>query len=417
MNLVVLGLGYVGLPVAQGACRSGMKVTGLDVDERLVSDLGRGISHIDDISDADLGEMIEAGFTATTDSSRLRDADVAVICVPTPLDEDKNPDLSAVLSAARSIGAHLQPGALVVLESTTYPGTTEDRVRPILEDGSGLTAGVDFALAYSPERIDPGNQTWRFRNTPKVVGGLTDGCLGRAVDFYEQLVDTVVPTTGLREAEFGKLLENTYRHVNIALMNEMAIFCHESGIDLWEAVNAAATKPFGFQAFRPGPGIGGHCIPIDPNYLSWVARSVGYRLRFVELAQEVSERMPAYVARRIQDALNSQGKPVKGSHVVLAGVTYKANVGDQRETPARPLAMILHDQGARLSYVDPYVDRFEVDGCELERIVDLHVAVEGADIVVFLQAHDEFLAVGGVASALCVLDITGQIDSPNVERL
>ncbi|SVE17056.1 uncharacterized protein METZ01_LOCUS469910, partial [marine metagenome] len=227
----------------------------------------------------------------------------------------------------------------------------------------------------------------------------------------------VVPTVGLREAEFAKLLENTYRHVNIALMNEMAIFCHESGIDLWEAVDAAATKPFGFQAFRPGPGIGGHCIPIDPNYLSWVARSVGYRLRFVELAQEVSERMPAYVARRIQDALNSQGKPVKGSHVVLAGVTYKANVGDQRETPARPLAMILHDQGARLSYVDPYVDRFEVDGCELERIVDLHVAVEGADIVVFLQAHDEFLAVGAVASALCVLDITGQIDSPNVERL
>jgi len=417
VNLVVVGLGYVGLPVAQEACRSGMRVIGLDVDERLVTNLGRGISHIDDVTDDDLGEMIRAGFTATTDPAPLAEADVVVICVPTPLDDDKNPDLTAVLDAARSVGDLLQPGSLVVLESTTYPGTTEERVRPILEDGSGLTAGIDFELAYSPERIDPGNREWGLRNTPKVVGGLTEGCLERAVGFYEQLVDTVVPTVGLREAEFAKLLENTYRHVNIALMNEMAIFCHEAGIDLWKAVDAAATKPFGFQAFTPGPGIGGHCIPIDPNYLSWVARSVGYRLRFVELAQEVSERMPAYVARRIQDALNSQGKPVKGSHVVLAGVTYKANVGDQRETPARPLAMILHDQGARLSYVDPYVDRFEVDGCELERIVDLHVAVEGADIVVFLQAHDEFLAVGAVASALCVLDITGQIDSPNVERL
>jgi len=417
VNLVVVGLGYVGLPVAQEACRSGMRVIGLDVDERLVTNLGRGISHIDDVTDDDLEEMIQAGFTATLDSAPLAEADVVVICVPTPLDDDKNPDLTAVLDAARSVGDLLQPGSLVVLESTTYPGTTEERVRPILEDGSGLTAGIDFELAYSPERIDPGNREWGLRNTPKVVGGLTEGCLERAVGFYEQLVDTVVPTVGLREAEFAKLLENTYRHVNIALMNEMAIFCHEAGIDLWEAVEAAATKPFGFQAFTPGPGIGGHCIPIDPNYLSWVARSVGYRLRFVELAQEVSDRMPAYVARRIQDALNSQGKPMKGSHVVLAGVTYKANVGDQRETPARPLAMILHDQGARLSYVDPHVDRFEVDGCGLERIGDLHTAVEGADIMVFLQAHDEFLVVGAAASAHCVLDTTGQIDGPNVERL
>ena len=417
MNLVVVGLGYVGLPVAQEACRSEMRVIGLDIDEHLVTNLGHGISHVDDVTDDDLGEMIQAGFTATTDPAPLAEADVVVICVPTPLDDDKNPDLTSVLDAARSVGAFLQSGSLVVLESTTYPGTTEERVRPILEDGSGLTAGVDFKLAYSPERIDPGNREWGLRNTPKVVGGLTEGCLERAVGFYEQLVDTVVPTVGLREAEFAKLLENTYRHVNIALMNEMAIFCHESGIDLWEAVDAAATKPFGFQAFRPGPGIGGHCIPIDPNYLSWVARSVGYRLRFVELAQEVSERMPAYVARRIQDALNFQGKPVKGSHVVLAGVTYKANVGDQRETPARPLAMILHDQGARLSYVDPHVDRFEVDGFDLERIIDLHAAVEEADIMVLLQAHDEFLAVGAVTSAHCVLDTTGQIDGPNVERL
>jgi len=417
VNLVVVGLGYVGLPVAQEACRSGMRVIGLDVDERLVTNLGRGISHIDDVTDDDLEEMIQAGFTATSDSAPLAEADVVVICVPTPLDDDKNPDLTAVLDAARSVGDLLQPGSLVVLESTTYPGTTEERVRPILEDGSGLTAGIDFELAYSPERIDPGNREWGLRNTPKVVGGLTEGCLERAVGFYEQLVDTVVPTVGLREAEFAKLLENTYRHVNIALMNEMAIFCHEAGIDLWEAVEAAATKPFGFQAFTPGPGIGGHCIPIDPNYLSWVARSVGYRLHFVELAQEVSERMPAYVARRAQDMLNRQGKPVQGSSVVLAGVTYKANIGDLRETPAEPLAMILRGQGARLSYVDPHVDRFEVDGCQLEQIADLGAAAGGADIVILLQAHDEFLAAGAFVSAHCVLDTTGQIDGLNVERL
>ena len=417
MNLVVVGLGYVGLPVAQEACRVGMRVIGLDVDERLVTNLGRGISHVDDVTDGDLGEMIRAGFKAVTDPAPLAEADVVVICVPTPLDDDKNPDLTSVLDASRSIGDLLQRGSLVVLESTTYPGTTEERVRPILEDGSGLTAGIDFELAYSPERIDPGNREWGLRNTPKVVGGLTESCLARAVGFYEQLVDTVVPTVGLREAEFAKLLENTYRHVNIALMNEMAIFCHESGIDLWEAVAAAATKPFGFQAFAPGPGIGGHCIPIDPNYLSWVARSVGYRLHFVELAQEVSERMPAYVARRAQDMLNRQGKPVQGSSVVLAGVTYKANIGDLRETPAGPLAMILRDQGARLSYVDPHVDRFEVDGCELEQIADLRAAAGGADIVILLQAHDEFLAAGAFASAHCVLDTTGQIDGPNVERL
>ena len=417
MNLVVVGLGYVGLPVAQEACRAGMRVIGLDVDERLVTNLGRGISHVDDITDGDLGEMIRAGFKAVTDPAPLAEADVVVICVPTPLDDDKNPDLTSVLDASRSIGDLLQRGSLVVLESTTYPGTTEERVRPILEDGSGLTAGIDFELAYSPERIDPGNREWGLRNTPKVVGGLTESCLARAVGFYEQLVDTVVPTVGLREAEFAKLLENTYRHVNIALMNEMAIFCHESGIDLWEAVAAAATKPFGFQAFAPGPGIGGHCIPIDPNYLSWLVRSVGYRFRFVELAEEISDRMPAYVAKRAQDALNFARKSVNGSVILLLGVTYKANVSDQRETPARPLAALLRKMGAEVRFFDPFVDVFMVNGEELTGEPNLGEAIAAADLVVLLQAHDEILESEILGTAEHVLDTRGVLTGGNVERL
>ena len=266
-SLTIIGLGYVGLPLANEACRSDMRVVGLDTNPSVVSGLSNGVSHIDDIDSADLAEMLGSGFLATTKPTCISDSDVIIICVPTPLDDDGTPDLSAVKAATRTVSEHLQPGSLVVLESTTYPGTTEDTVRPLLEEGSGFVAGIDFSLAYSPERIDPGNPEWGLRNTPKIVGGLTADCTERAIRFYEQLVDTVVPTVGLREAEFAKLLENTYRHVNIALINEMAVFCHELGIDLWASIDAAATKPFGFQAFRPGPGIGGHCIPIDPNYL------------------------------------------------------------------------------------------------------------------------------------------------------
>ena len=407
----------MGLPLAQEACRSGLAVTGLDTDSVVVAGLVSGKSHIDDIDSAGVAEMLAAGFEAVTDPICIRDADVVVICVPTPLDDDGTPDLGAVKAATRTVSEHLQPGSLVVLESTTYPGTTEDTVRPLLEEGSGLTAGIDFNLAYSPERIDPGNPEWGLRNTPKIVGGLTTDCTERAVKFYEKIVDTVVPTVGLREAEFAKLLENTYRHVNIALINEMAVFCHELGIDLWASIDAAATKPFGFQAFRPGPGIGGHCIPIDPNYLSWVAKRVGYRLRFVELAQEVSERMPAYVARRAQDALNRLKKPMNGSHIVLVGVTYKANVSDQRETPAKPLVAHLRAMGARVAFVDSHVDSFVVAGEEVPRIVDLAEVAKTADLVVLLQAHDEFLDSADLGSASCILDTSGRFSGDNVDRL
>ena len=416
-SLAVMGLGYVGLPLALEACRSGMTVVGVDIDRTVVDGLLSGLSHVDDVDSGGVGEMLAVGFEATSGLAYCENTDVFAICVPTPLDDNGTPDLQAVRAATREVALSLHPGALVVLESTTYPGTTEDTVRPLLEEGSGLTAGVDFNLAYSPERIDPGNPDWGLRNTPKIVGGLTPACTERAIQFYEQLVDTVVPTVGLREAEFAKLLENTYRHINIALINEMAVFCHELGIDLWASIDAAETKPFGFQAFRPGPGIGGHCIPIDPNYLSWVAKRVGYRLRFVELAQEVSERMPAYVARRTQDALNRMKKPMNGSHIVLAGVTYKANVSDQRETPAKPLVVHLRALGARVSYTDPHVDSFVVADEEVPRIEGLGEAARSTDIVVVLQAHDEFLDSTELSNAECILDTSGKFSGDNVDRL
>ena len=415
--LIVIGLGYVGLPLSQEACRSGFQVTGFDVSTTVLDGLGAGHSHVDDLSDDEVVVMQSEGFTVTDDPSCIASSDVVVICVPTPLSDDGTPDLGAVAGAATSIGEHLRAGTLVVLESTTYPGTTGDFVRPILEKASGLIAGVDFALAYSPERIDPGNPTYGFRNTPKVVGGLTPACTEEASAFYGRLVDTVVPTVGLREAELAKLLENTYRHVNIALMNEMAVFCHELGIDLWASIEAAKTKPFGFQAFYPGPGVGGHCIPIDPNYLSWVVRSLGYRFRFVELAQEVSERMPAYVAKRVQDALNARRRAVNGSVIVLVGVAYKANISDQRETPARPLAQTLLAMGADVRYVDPHVDRFVVGDVEVQKVEDFHGEMREADLVVLLQPHDAVLASGALEGANHVLDTSGTLVGDNVERL
>ena len=415
--LTVVGLGYVGLPLAQEACRSGFDVVGLDVSEAIAEGLNSGISHIDDLSADDVATMLAAGFRATTDAGCVSSSQVVVICVPTPLSDDGTPDLAAVVSATTAVGARMTPGTLVVLESTTYPGTTDTTVGPLLEELSGLTAGVDFALAYSPERIDPGNPVYGLRNTPKVVGGLTAECTERAVSFYGQLVDTVVPTVGMREAELAKLLENTYRHVNIALMNELAVFCHELGVDLWASIEAAKTKPFGFQAFYPGPGVGGHCIPIDPNYLSWVVRSLGYRFRFVELAQEVSERMPAYVAKRVQDALNADRKAVNGADILLLGVSYKPDVSDQRETPARPLVKLLREMGADVRYNDPHVDEFRVDGDLVEAADDLATAVSEADIVVLLQPHRLILEADVLGAARRIFDTSGVLDGPNVERL
>src|SRR5918994_1932139 len=344
VDLAVVGLGYIGLPLAREASNAGLSVIGLEINSTVVDMLNSGRSHVDDLSDADVERMQEAGFRATSDPNALEDAQTIVVCVPTPLSEDSGPDLSAVRAAMGSIARHLRAGMLVILESTTYPGTTDE------------VAGRDFNLAFSPERIDPGNEKFGVRNTPKVVGGFTPNCTERAVAFYSRFIDTIVPARGTREAETAKLLENTYRHVNIALVNEMARFCHELNIDLWDVIRCAATKPFGFQAFYPGPGVGGHCIPIDPNYLSHNVRSkLGYPFRFVELAQEINATMPAYVARRAQNLLNAHGQAVHRARVLLLGVTSKASSADQRESPATPLARQLAALGAQLSYHDPHV--------------------------------------------------------------
>jgi UDP-N-acetyl-D-glucosamine dehydrogenase len=387
---VIIGLGYVGLPLAREATRSGLQVIGLDVNEEIVAGLEAGRSHIDDLTDDDVIQMKHAGFRAITQPSVIAQARTVVICVPTPLSEGGGPNLSAVIAAVETVATHLQPGTLVSLESTTYPGTTDEVVRPILE-GSGLIAGIDFSLVFSPERIDPGNQQFGPRNTPKVIGGHSENCAQAAADFYGRFVDRVVKTKGTREAEMAKLLENTYRHINIALVNEMAQFCHELNIDLWDVIDAAATKPFGFESFRHGPGVGGHCIPIDPNYLSHSVRAkLGYPFRFVELAQEINNSMPAYVARRIQDLLNSDCKAVRGASVLLLGVTYKPNIADVRESPAAPLAKRLIAAGADLSFHDPHVKNWIVAGHDLTSESDLYRAVADADVCVLLQNHREY---------------------------
>lgn len=416
-DLVVIGLGYVGLPLAQEASRAGLSVTGLDVSAGVVDGLNAGRSHIDDLSDADIADMIAQGFTATTDPSVIADARAVVICVPTPLTPEGGPDLGAVLGATRAIAEHLRPGQLVVLESTTYPGTTDDEVRPVLEAG-GLVAGRDFHLAFSPERIDPGNPHYGMRNTPKVVGGHTEACTDAAAVFYGTFVDTVVRARGTREAEMAKLLENTYRHINIALVNEMARFCHELDIDLWDVIAAAKSKPFGFQAFYPGPGVGGHCIPIDPNYLSYqVQAKLGYPFRFVELAQEINAGMPSYVVRRIQDTLNDAGKPLRGSRVLLLGVTYKPDIADQRESPAKPIAVQLRDKGAEVDFHDPHVESWRLGAETLTRVDDLDTALAAADVVVLLQNHSAYDLAGIAAGSTRLFDTRGATSGPKVVRL
>lgn len=412
VKVVIIGLGYVGLPLAQEAVRVGLSVTGLDVKQATVDGLMAGRSHVDDLTDADVRAMLDSGFSAVTSVAGAhavvgeQGADVIVICVPTPLSESDGPDLTAVKAASETAARLLRAGTAVILESTTYPGTTDEVVRPMLEKATGLTAGIDFTLAFSPERIDPGNGVYGIRNTPKVVGGITPACTDAAARFYECVCDTVVKAKTAREAEMAKLLENTYRHVNIALVNEMAIFCHELGVDLWDAIRCAATKPFGFQAFYPGPGVGGHCIPIDPNYLSYKVRmELSYPFRFVELAQEINSRMPGYVVDRAAEILNSDAKPLKGARVLLLGVTYKRDIADQRESPARPIARKLLQRGAVLSFHDPYVDSWQVDGRDIPRA---QAPTDEADLTILLQAHSTYDLDDIAARAHLLFDTRGQ---------
>lgn len=416
-DVAIIGQGYVGLPLALEASRVGIKVLGFDINQGVVDALNAGTSHIDDLSDGDIRAMLDAGFEATTDPNRLDEVTTVVICVPTPLSEDGGPDLGPINAAVKTIAEHLHAGQTIILESTTYPGTTDEIVRPVLEAG-GLVAGTDFHLAFSPERIDPGNEQFGAKNTPKVVGGHTPACGDAAAAFYEQFVDTVVRAKGTREAETAKLLENTYRHINIALVNEMARFCHDLDIDLWDVIAAAKTKPFGFQAFYPGPGVGGHCIPIDPNYLSYNVRAkLGYPFRFVELAQEINSTMPAYVVQRAQNILNEDSKSLRGSTVLLLGVTYKPDIADQRESPAVPLAQQLIAKGATVRYYDAKVTQWNAVP-EAERVEDLHEAVAAADLTVLVQNHKTFDVEELAGKAQRFFDTRGVAqDNATVERL
>jgi UDP-N-acetyl-D-glucosamine dehydrogenase len=386
----VVGQGYVGVSLACGAAEAGFRVVGLDVDADHVEDLRAGILSVPGVDE----ELFRHGIAAdriefTTDARELRVCEVVLICVPTPL-RDHAPDLSYIEGACTAVAEHLEPGRLVVLESTTYPGTTDELIRPLLES-SGLRAGSDFLIAYSPERIDPGNPEWTFRNTPKVVGGHTPEATGSARLFYEQIVDKVVSVSSCRAAELAKLLENTFRHVNIALVSELAMLCHETGIDVWEVVDAAATKPFGFMPFYPGPGIGGHCIPLDPAYLAWqIRRDVGWQFQLLEQAQDVNARVPGYVASRISEALNDHGKAVKGANILVLGVSYKEDVGDVRESPSAKVMTHLYRRGATLTFHDPFVESVAVNGVLLKRNELSEHAVETADCVAILTPHGAY---------------------------
>ncbi|WP_152345665.1 nucleotide sugar dehydrogenase [Brevibacterium sp. CFH 10365] len=414
-TVTIVGQGYVGLPLAQAASRTGWKVHGLDVTESLVNSLNNGHSHVDDLVDAEIQEMLASGYSATTDPSVITGSEVVVICVPTPLADGGSPDLGAVKGASRTIGDNLAAGTTVILESTTYPGTTDDLVRPILELNSGLVAGEDFQLAYSPERVDPGSKKFGIKNTPKLMGGINDASTQAAVAFYRTFVDEPIAMKGMREAETAKLLENTFRHVNIALVNEMTKFCKELNIDIWEVIRGASTKPFGFMKFTPGPGVGGHCIPIDPNYLSYEVRNqLGYPFRFVELAQEINNSMPKYVVDRVSEMLNEHRKPLNGSSVLLLGVTYKADIADQRESPAIPVAEILQEKGVQVRFHDPLVDSWKLATGDLIREDDLDRAVEEADAIVVLQAHDAYDLDRIASTARLMLDTRGVAAAPAI---
>lgn len=389
-KVVIVGQGYVGLPVAMRAVEVGYSVVGVDLDKNRVNSLQNGDSYVDDVSDVQLRAALDSGrYSVSHSYEDTAGFDVAVITVPTPLRESL-PDLTFIEESSKSLADHLKPGAVVVLESTTYPGTTEELLVPILEQGSGLIAGKQFHVGYSPERIDPGNTTWGFVETPKVVSGMTALCLEKVKGFYDDLVDQTVPVSTPKEAELTKLLENTFRHVNIALVNELAIFAHQLGVDVWESIEAAGTKPFGFMKFTPGPGVGGHCLPVDPSYLSWqVRRKLGQNFRFVELANDINDNMPHYVVQRMMELLNMQGKPLKNSRVLLLGLAYKKNTGDIREAPSLRVAELLAGLGATVCGVDKHVESHRWPRGVTETDLS-EESVRDADIVVLLTDHDDF---------------------------
>ena len=383
----VIGMGYVGLPLALELAKSGYKVLGFDVSQRVVDGINAGHSHIQDVPDEALAGFVRDGLiTATTDSARMVECDVLSICVPTPLSKTRDPDVSYVVSATDAVRRTLRAGQLVLLESTTYPGTTRELVLPALET-SGLTVGVDFFLCFSPERVDPGNPVWHVKNTPKVVGGITPACLSAGVALYSRVMDTVVPVSSTEAAEMTKILENTFRSINIALVNEMAQVADRLNVDVWEVIEAAATKPFGFMKFLPGPGIGGHCIPLDPHYLAWKMKTLNYRTRMIEIASEISAEMPRYVTTKVQDALNMHSKSVKGSRILVLGVAYKRDIDDVRESPALDVMRLLEEKEAIVVYHDPFVKQFTEEGHTRTSVALTDDEIRKADCVVVITDH------------------------------
>ncbi len=413
-DLGVVGLGYVGLPLAVESANQGLSVLGFDINESRVDDINAGNSPIEDISNNELTHALKS-FQATFNSTELAKCNNVVISVPTPL-TDYQPDLSYVISAAKAVGENLVKDQVIILESTTYPGTTIEVLIPNLEKYSGLKAGVDFYVGYSPERIDPGNQEWKFKNTPKVISGLDEKSLVKIKSFYESIIDETVIVNGTKEAEMVKLLENTYRHVNIALINELAMLCKMLEIDIWEVVNAAKTKPFGFQSFTPGPGVGGHCIPVDPEYLSFKTRQIGKPVRFVELAQEINNSMPAYVVSRVNELLNSKDKILRNSKILILGVAYKKDISDTRESPSLDILEILLEKNVEVSFYDPFVDKLNISGQIINKESSSN-NFENYDMLLVLTPHTEFSKIDFGSLQNIVFDTTGTNFIQSTERI
>jgi UDP-N-acetyl-D-glucosamine dehydrogenase len=416
-HAAVIGLGYVGLPLAVEFARAGLRVTGIDLDKAKVAALNRGESYILDVPSKDVKAIVDAGrFSATTEFDALSKVDTINICVPTPLRKTKDPDLSYIVSAVEQIAKYLKKGQLVILESTTYPGTTDEVVQPMLEEG-GLKAGTDFFLAFSPERVDPGNPQFNTSNIPKVVGGVNDASTDAAIALYGLIADQVVPVSGTRVAEMVKLLENTFRAVNIGMANELALMCRDLDINVWEVIDAAKTKPFGYMPFYPGPGLGGHCIPIDPFYLSWKARQSGFESRFIELAGHVNGAMPKYVVSRVGDALNSVGKSIKGSRIHLFGMAYKPDVSDPRESPAIDIADLLTKRGGVVSYSDPYVPEVDHGEFKMTAVPVEQAYRDGFDCAVITTHHKAFDYDALVNRAPLIVDTRNALKGKNGKHI
>jgi UDP-N-acetyl-D-glucosamine dehydrogenase len=415
----ILGLGYVGLPLAVEFGASGLKVTGFDLSETKVASLNRGESYIQDVETERLKDLVDKGrVQATTDFKKIQECDALIICVPTPLSKTKDPDLEMVVSATKRIAENMRAGQLVVLESTTYPGTTDELILPMLSE-KGLKVGVDFFLAFSPERVDPGNPKFHTHNTPKVIGGMTPACGEAAKALYSKAIETIIVVSSPRAAEMVKLLENTFRSVNIGLVNEVALMCRRLNVNVWEVIDAAATKPFGFMAFYPGPGLGGHCIPIDPLYLSWKLKTLNYRARFIELASEINAGMPEYVVERLAEALNDRERSLRGSRIHILGAAYKKDIEDVRESPAVDFIKILQSKGCLVTYTDSWVPTLEHEGIDLKSI-EAGPAVDAADAVVIITDHSKVPYADLVRRSKLVLDArnaTRGLDAPNIVRL